>query len=90
MKPNLSNIQLPEGKVKAIASSSKFWKSPEGIPVKVHFTQADLNDAEHLRFAAGLPPYLRVHIRLCMSNNLGLYVNMQGFQLPKNQMLLQT
>ncbi|PAC30995.1 methylmalonyl-CoA mutase [Flectobacillus sp. BAB-3569] len=60
MKPNLSNIQLPEGKVKAIASSSsKFWKSPEGIPVKVHFTQADLNDAEHLRFAAGLPPYLR-------------------------------
>jgi methylmalonyl-CoA mutase len=61
MKPNLSNIQLPEGKVKAIASSSpKFWKSPEGIPVKVHFTQADLNDAEHLRFAAGLPPYLRV------------------------------
>ncbi|MDI9870074.1 methylmalonyl-CoA mutase [Flectobacillus roseus] len=60
MKPNLSNIQLPEGKAKAIASSSsKFWKSPEGIPVKVHFTQADLNDAEHLRFAAGLPPYLR-------------------------------
>jgi hypothetical protein len=40
MKPNLSNIQLPEGKVKAIASSSpKFWKSPEGIPVKVHFTK---------------------------------------------------
>ncbi|MFD2241193.1 methylmalonyl-CoA mutase [Flectobacillus roseus] len=60
MKPNLSNIQLQEGKAKGVASSSpKFWKSPEGIPVKVHFTQADLNDAEHLRFAAGLPPYLR-------------------------------
>lgn len=60
MKPNLSNIQLQEGKAKAVAStSSKFWKSPEGIPVKVHFTQADLDDAEHLRFAAGLPPYLR-------------------------------
>lgn len=60
MKPNLSNIQLQEGKAKAVAStSSKFWKSPEGIPVKVHFTHADLDDAEHLRFAAGLPPYLR-------------------------------
>lgn len=60
MKPNLSNIHLQEGKAKAIAStSSKFWKSPEGIPVKVRFTQADLDDAEHLRFAAGLPPYLR-------------------------------
>lgn len=60
MKPNLLNIQLQEGKAKVITSnSSKFWKSPEGIPVKVHFTQADLNDAEHLRFAAGLPPYLR-------------------------------
>jgi len=60
MKPNLSNIQLQEGNAKAVTStSSKFWKSPEGIPVKVHFTQADLDDAEHLRFAAGLPPYLR-------------------------------
>ncbi|MDI9880718.1 methylmalonyl-CoA mutase [Flectobacillus longus] len=60
MKPNLSNIQLQEGKAKANDSYvTKFWKSPEGIPVKVYFTQADLNDAEHLKFAAGLPPYLR-------------------------------
>jgi methylmalonyl-CoA mutase len=60
MKPNLSNIRLQEGTVQDIQpTSAKFWKAPEGIPVKPYFTQVDLNDAQHLGFAAGLPPYLR-------------------------------
>jgi methylmalonyl-CoA mutase len=35
------------------------WQTPEGIPVKNHFTTDDLRGAEHLDFIAGAPPYLR-------------------------------
>lgn len=60
MRPNLSNINInsvenffPE------KPQSKPWKTAEGILVKNYFKSEDLADAEHLDFAAGLPPYLR-------------------------------
>ncbi len=61
MKPQLSHIKLQQTQAETPAQSSanKPWKSPEGIPVKSSFTAQDLADAEHLAFAAGLPPYLR-------------------------------
>jgi methylmalonyl-CoA mutase len=60
MKPNLSNIKLNQSSENQIdKSETKPWRSAEGIYVKQYFTKADLADAEHLNFAAGLPPYLR-------------------------------
>ncbi|MEA5460562.1 methylmalonyl-CoA mutase [Arcicella sp. LKC2W] len=60
MKPNLSNIDLQnQNKISQETPPTKPWRSAEGIPVKNYFTEADLADAEHLKFAAGLPPYLR-------------------------------
>jgi methylmalonyl-CoA mutase len=60
MKPNLSNIKLIQSSEYQIdKSESKSWKSAEGIYVKQYFTKEDLKDADHLHFAAGLPPYLR-------------------------------
>ncbi|WP_100610785.1 methylmalonyl-CoA mutase [Confluentibacter lentus] len=35
------------------------WNTPEGIPVKKHFSKEDIQDAEHLNFVAGLPPFTR-------------------------------
>ena len=35
------------------------WKTPEGIKIKNIYTKDDLNDLEHLNYAAGLPPFLR-------------------------------
>ncbi len=35
------------------------WKTPEGIAVAPSFSLADLDDAEHLQFTAGIPPFLR-------------------------------
>ncbi|WP_100616167.1 methylmalonyl-CoA mutase [Confluentibacter citreus] len=35
------------------------WNTPEGIPVKTHFSKADIEEAEHLNFVAGLPPFTR-------------------------------
>ena len=60
MKPKLSNINLNQTSENQIDSSDvKPWKSAEGIYVKQYFTEKDLDDSEHLKFAAGLPPYLR-------------------------------
>ncbi|MES2519623.1 MAG: methylmalonyl-CoA mutase family protein, partial [Bacteroidota bacterium] len=60
MKPNLSNIDFKnQTKITKEVSQNKPWKSAEGISVKSYFTKEDLADAEHLKFAAGLPPYLR-------------------------------
>ncbi|TAE52461.1 MAG: methylmalonyl-CoA mutase, partial [Bacteroidetes bacterium] len=35
------------------------WQSPEGIPVKPVYTASDLEDLEHLHYAAGFPPFLQ-------------------------------
>ena len=35
------------------------WLTPELIPVKPVYTKEDLEDMEHLNYAAGIPPYLR-------------------------------
>ena len=60
MKPNLLNINLNQSFENQIDRSEiKPWKSAEGIYVKSYFTKKDLEEAEHLNFAAGLPPYLR-------------------------------
>ncbi|WP_281765693.1 methylmalonyl-CoA mutase [Neptunitalea lumnitzerae] len=35
------------------------WQTAEHIPVKNSFSENDIKDANHLQYAAGLPPYLR-------------------------------
>ncbi|MBB3696220.1 methylmalonyl-CoA mutase [Flammeovirga yaeyamensis] len=56
-KIDLNNIQLttPE---KLVEDQNK-WMTAEGIPVKKGFQEEDYSSAEHLNFAAGLPPFLR-------------------------------
>ncbi|MHA7942934.1 methylmalonyl-CoA mutase [Formosa sp. 3Alg 14/1] len=61
MKPNFSNITLDTAsKQEAVPSNNKaIWNTPEGIPVKTHFSKEDLANAEHLQFVSGLPPFTR-------------------------------
>jgi methylmalonyl-CoA mutase len=60
MKPNLSKINLNQSSENQIDTrNSKPFRFAEGIYVESYFTKEDLADAEHLNFAAGLPPYLR-------------------------------
>ncbi|MCB1191815.1 MAG: methylmalonyl-CoA mutase [Leptospiraceae bacterium] len=35
------------------------WNTPEHIPVKPVYTETDLENLEHLNYAAGLPPFFR-------------------------------
>ena len=41
------------------SNNQDIWNTPEGIPVKQYFSKEDIKDAEHLQFAAGLPPFTR-------------------------------
>ncbi|MDY6799895.1 MAG: methylmalonyl-CoA mutase [Bacteroidota bacterium] len=67
MKPNFSHIDLnlpqPEhGSVKDWEKQNNIkaeWTTPEKIDVKNVYSEDDLENMEHLNYAAGLAPYLR-------------------------------
>lgn len=40
-------------------NNDSLWKTPEGIDVKPGYAAKDLQEMEHLQYAAGIPPYLR-------------------------------
>lgn len=54
----LQHIKLtrPDKKKK---KESKPYQTPEGIPLQSTYSEKDLEKAQHLHFAAGIPPYLR-------------------------------
>lgn len=67
MKPNFNNINLdlPKSKYNSAKDWEKEnnieenWKTPELINVKNAYTKEDLENMEHLNYAAGLAPFLR-------------------------------
>ena len=61
MRPDFSDLTLNKTATQKTGTSGKdeVWNTPEGIPVKKHFGKEDIKDAEHLHFAAGVPPFLR-------------------------------
>ncbi len=62
MRPNFNNIQPDFSQSKDRSGSQAYqsiWETPEKISVKPVYTEKDLEDLEHLDYAAGVPPYLR-------------------------------
>lgn len=62
MKPDFSKIALFEKKEAAPESNgagTPVFKTAEGIAIKPRFSAADIQQAEHLHFSAGIPPFLR-------------------------------
>jgi methylmalonyl-CoA mutase len=62
MRPDFNKINpdFTENKGGKVKPSEKVvWETPEQIPVKAAYTQKDIEDLEHLYYAAGIPPYLR-------------------------------
>lgn len=63
MKPNFLSINLaadlPVGPPSGNTSEGKPWRTAEGIPVPPHVGSEALQNARHLSFSAGQPPYLR-------------------------------
>jgi methylmalonyl-CoA mutase len=54
-KTDLRDLRIPE----VPRSSSPVWETPEHIGIKPSYSKRDLEEMEHLEYAAGLPPYLR-------------------------------
>jgi len=62
MKPDFSKINIfapADTSAHQGGDSSTGWQTAEGIVVKPVFTAADLEELEHLHYAAGIPPFLR-------------------------------
>ena len=58
-KINFKDIAYTSAKTEKENTAQNNFTTAEGIPVKEKYTSADNKDAEHLDFAAGLPPFLR-------------------------------
>jgi methylmalonyl-CoA mutase len=64
MKPDFSKISYNDIRnsnpgIRHNTEKMQSWISPEKIKVRPDYTLADLQDVEHLNFAAGVPPFLR-------------------------------
>ena len=63
MKPNFLSINLaadlPVGTLPGNSPEGKLWRTAEGISVPPHVEPEMLQNARHLGFSAGHPPYLR-------------------------------
>ncbi|MBI5538598.1 MAG: methylmalonyl-CoA mutase [Bacteroidia bacterium] len=62
MKPNFKNIKLnsvSSVKPQKQTTSNNVWEPAELINIKPFFTEADIKNAEHLNYAAGIAPFLR-------------------------------
>ncbi|CAH8292062.1 heterodimeric methylmalonyl-CoA mutase large subunit precursor [Mariniflexile fucanivorans] len=61
MQPDFSDIKLNSAVKPTVENKNNqdVWNTPEGIPVKKHFTKDDISEAEHLNYVAGVPPFLR-------------------------------
>jgi len=60
-RKDLQNISLTEKEFsnRKPESEKETFKTPEEIEIKTSYSKEDISDAEHLNFAAGIPPYLR-------------------------------
>ena len=62
MRPNFKDIEFKGGKAAACdcgKGQEELWHTPEKIDVKGLYTAKDLEDMEHLNYAAGIAPNLR-------------------------------
>src|SRR6266568_7341835 len=59
-RPDFSKIDFKtERRAPAAQASGKTWITNENIAVKPFYTAADLEGMQHLKYAAGIPPFLR-------------------------------
>ncbi len=60
MRPDFKNIDINSvNSSNKDNQNNKLWETPEHINVKSIYTANDLENMEHLNYAAGLPPFLR-------------------------------
>ncbi len=64
MRPDFKNIDIKKSnsdiqETDCQNCNDNYWHTPEKIDIKNVYTEKDLENMEHLNYAAGLPPFLR-------------------------------
>lgn len=59
MRPDFSDIDFNAAPASDYQNNGELWKTAEQIPVKPQFDATDIEEMQHLDYAAGIPPYLR-------------------------------
>ena len=60
MRPDFSKVDFRDIKTSSQRQNSlSLWETPEQISIKPSYDREDLENMEHLNYAAGLPPFLR-------------------------------
>ena len=62
MRAKFENLSYEGGKAQCCAAKAEAqepWLTAEQIPVKSDYTAKDLENLEHLNYAAGIAPFLR-------------------------------
>lgn len=59
MRKNLQHITLNNETDDVKSSQAQVFATAEGIDIKSNYRKDDIEDLEHVNFAAGIPPYLR-------------------------------
>ena len=60
MRPDFSKIDFRDTQISSDKQSSfPHWETPEHISIKPSYSREDIENLEHLNYAAGLPPFLR-------------------------------
>jgi methylmalonyl-CoA mutase len=55
---DLDSRDFWKGKIQGSCTGAEQWLTPEKIPVKNFYDKGDLEEMEHLGYAAGIPPFL--------------------------------
>jgi len=94
MKPNFKNITI-KSSVKSVLKGSEWdkennvvkdWITPEQIALKSVYNEDDLENMEHLNYAAGIPPFLRGPYSTMYVMRPWTIRNMPVFRLLKSPM----
>ncbi|MBX2970911.1 MAG: methylmalonyl-CoA mutase [Cyclobacteriaceae bacterium] len=59
MRPDFSKIDIHKKSNEPADAVLKSWNSPEQIQIKPVYSENDIHDSAHTKFASGIPPYLR-------------------------------
>ena len=59
MRKDFTNVNIDSNEIGNLGPAKEVWNSPEQIPIKNYYSKEDLDNVTHLKFVAGLPPFLR-------------------------------
>jgi len=58
MRKDFTDVNIGVTTEQDVATGKVIWEAPELIPIKSFYTKKDLEEVSHLKYVAGLPPFI--------------------------------